>query len=406
MDAGGIVTAAEVGRLARSRWSRWSAAADTPDAEAVLVPDTAMHTLALLPELEAAVGKPVLTANQVTVWEGLRLLGEVPACPAWARCSPRAAHRPIVGFVRHRGAAHQEVSSCRSRDPAGPRPRTPHRAGGPRVHPGHHRGEAAQRHRVRRAGAGHPARRDGPGPAARGEPRPAARGHAAADPGGSAGLHPQPRPVRDRDDPGERPRHVRGPRGRWNGPPRSRSSCRDPAVAAGPAHRGDQEDGAQRAAAGPHRRSAPRDIEFHQLLVLLAGSPRLSRMHDTLLTETRMCIHALDSTYTDPDGRVAEHQAIADAFAAGKPKLVDRLLVAHMDDAIVRLTHRRPPAPRGTGHRPTARCRRNRRRNTIGDVVDRPVRPRGIRSVRPVVLRARHGAATGADPAGSPVLPA
>ena len=84
------------------------------------------------------------------------------------------------------------------------------------------------------------------------------------------------------------------------------------------------------------------DIEFHRLLVSLAASPRLSRMHDTLLTETRMCIHALDTTYTDPDARVTEHQAIAEAFAAGKPKLVDRLLVAHMEDAIARLTSDRP----------------------------------------------------------------
>lgn len=91
------------------------------------------------------------------------------------------------------------------------------------------------------------------------------------------------------------------------------------------------------------------DIEFHRLLVSLAGSPRLSRMHDTLLTETRMCIHALDATYTDPDGRGAEHQAIADAFAAGKPKLVDRLLVAHMEDAIDRLTAAAQPTDHAGG---------------------------------------------------------
>ncbi|MCS0634621.1 decarboxylase [Streptomyces sp. LP05-1] len=48
-------------------------ASDHPEAEVVLVPDTALSTVALLPELEAAIGKPVLTANQVTLWEGLRL---------------------------------------------------------------------------------------------------------------------------------------------------------------------------------------------------------------------------------------------------------------------------------------------------------------------------------------------
>lgn len=46
---------------------------DHPDAEALLLPDTVLHTAAHLPDLEKALGKPVLAAHQVTVWEGLRL---------------------------------------------------------------------------------------------------------------------------------------------------------------------------------------------------------------------------------------------------------------------------------------------------------------------------------------------
>jgi maleate cis-trans isomerase len=38
----------------------------------VLVPDMALHTVRWLDDLESAVGKPVLTANQVTIWEALR----------------------------------------------------------------------------------------------------------------------------------------------------------------------------------------------------------------------------------------------------------------------------------------------------------------------------------------------
>jgi maleate cis-trans isomerase len=71
----GIVTAAEVGTLAPGRVVEMARAADHPDAEAVLIPDTAMHTLSILDDLERAVGKPVLTANQVTVWKGLDLAG-------------------------------------------------------------------------------------------------------------------------------------------------------------------------------------------------------------------------------------------------------------------------------------------------------------------------------------------
>lgn len=81
MGSHGIVTAAEVGTLDREQVIAMVVAADHPEAEAVLVPDTAMHTLAIVEALERAVGKPVLTANQVTVWKGLQLLGPVPDLP-------------------------------------------------------------------------------------------------------------------------------------------------------------------------------------------------------------------------------------------------------------------------------------------------------------------------------------
>ncbi|MEV6107644.1 decarboxylase [Streptomyces sp. NPDC051940] len=73
--AHGIVTAAEVGALGREQVVELARAGDHPEAEAVLLPDTALHTAAHIPAVEEALGKPVLTANQVTVWEGLRLVG-------------------------------------------------------------------------------------------------------------------------------------------------------------------------------------------------------------------------------------------------------------------------------------------------------------------------------------------
>lgn len=76
----GIVTALEVGALGRDDVWELATGNDHPDADALVIPDTAMRTVAWLDELEEAVGKPVLTANQVTVWEGLRLAGvQVPA---------------------------------------------------------------------------------------------------------------------------------------------------------------------------------------------------------------------------------------------------------------------------------------------------------------------------------------
>ena len=75
LSAKGIVTAAEVGTLPPAAVLEFAAAADHPDAQAVLLPDTALHTIGLLDRLDARVGKPVLTANQVSVWQGLRLAG-------------------------------------------------------------------------------------------------------------------------------------------------------------------------------------------------------------------------------------------------------------------------------------------------------------------------------------------
>jgi DNA-binding GntR family transcriptional regulator len=79
------------------------------------------------------------------------------------------------------------------------------------------------------------------------------------------------------------------------------------------------------------------DIAFHVLLVELANSPRLARMHRTFVTETRMCIHALEESYSVSDVRGEEHRAVATAIRSGDLKRTDELLIAHMDDAINRL---------------------------------------------------------------------
>ncbi|MEV0319033.1 aspartate/glutamate racemase family protein [Streptomyces sp. NPDC050658] len=69
----GIITAAEVGTWGWPEVRELARAGDDPAAEAVLLPDTALHTAAFVRALEQELGKPVLTANQVTVWEALRL---------------------------------------------------------------------------------------------------------------------------------------------------------------------------------------------------------------------------------------------------------------------------------------------------------------------------------------------
>ncbi len=80
MSSAGIVTAAEVGELPDDAVLELAVRNDNPDADALLVPDTAMRTVGQVERMEAALGKPVLTANQVTVWEGLLLASAPVTC--------------------------------------------------------------------------------------------------------------------------------------------------------------------------------------------------------------------------------------------------------------------------------------------------------------------------------------
>ncbi|MER6713712.1 MULTISPECIES: aspartate/glutamate racemase family protein [unclassified Streptomyces] len=73
VSSSGIITAAEVGTWGEAELLTLARNSDHPDAEALLLPDTALHTAAHIPALEKELGKPILTANQVTVWEALRL---------------------------------------------------------------------------------------------------------------------------------------------------------------------------------------------------------------------------------------------------------------------------------------------------------------------------------------------
>lgn len=85
LAAAGITTVHHVARDAPSdrALARWDedrilqlvADGDSDSADAVLVPETALHTTGLVQRAEQLVGKPVLTATQVTLWDALRLVG-------------------------------------------------------------------------------------------------------------------------------------------------------------------------------------------------------------------------------------------------------------------------------------------------------------------------------------------
>lgn len=80
------------------------------------------------------------------------------------------------------------------------------------------------------------------------------------------------------------------------------------------------------------------DVAFHALLVELSESPRLIRMHDTLMVETRMCMTALETRYASHSFRLEEHRDITKAIRDADEARVDRLLLEHMRDAVMRLT--------------------------------------------------------------------
>jgi maleate cis-trans isomerase len=70
---GGLIRASEAAAADLELVKELAVAGDHADAEVVVLPDNALHTAGHVAELEELLGKPVLTANQVAVWEGLRL---------------------------------------------------------------------------------------------------------------------------------------------------------------------------------------------------------------------------------------------------------------------------------------------------------------------------------------------
>lgn len=79
------------------------------------------------------------------------------------------------------------------------------------------------------------------------------------------------------------------------------------------------------------------DLRLHELLVTQSESPRLVRMHQTLLVETRMCMTVLQDRYRLPADVVQEHELIVDAIEEGDEPLTLKRIEDHMDDALTRL---------------------------------------------------------------------
>ncbi|GAA1288302.1 GntR family transcriptional regulator [Pseudonocardia aurantiaca] len=102
-------------------------------------------------------------------------------------------------------------------------------------------------------------------------------------------------------------------------------------------------------AAGDPVALADADHHFHSEFVAAAGSPRLRRMADALLVETRMCLAALQETLPPAAALIAEHRQMRDAVRDGDAERLTAVLEAHMADAVDRILAPQPSvAPAGS----------------------------------------------------------
>ena len=84
------------------------------------------------------------------------------------------------------------------------------------------------------------------------------------------------------------------------------------------------------------------DMEFHRTMVDLAGSKRLSRMYQSLLVESRMCLTELEQSYPRHSQIVAEHALLLEALTSGDEARATACVDQHLDNAVDNLRSRGP----------------------------------------------------------------
>jgi maleate isomerase len=75
----------EMARIAPATLVELARQAMHPDADALFVSCTALRSALATVAIEAAIGRPVVTSNQATAWNCLRLCGDDNAHPEWGR---------------------------------------------------------------------------------------------------------------------------------------------------------------------------------------------------------------------------------------------------------------------------------------------------------------------------------
>lgn len=78
------------------------------------------------------------------------------------------------------------------------------------------------------------------------------------------------------------------------------------------------------------------DIRFHSRLVSLAGSPRLFKLYDSILTEVKLCIYQTRNHVTVADSNTASHRILVDTICKGDYPSSAQLLKQHIEHVIKR----------------------------------------------------------------------
>jgi DNA-binding GntR family transcriptional regulator len=82
------------------------------------------------------------------------------------------------------------------------------------------------------------------------------------------------------------------------------------------------------------------DSQFHALLVQAAGNSVLARLYDNLRAKhVVLGLVALQRSATRRQEVVAEHQAIVDGLAAGRPDTAEKAILSHLDSTGSLLMH-------------------------------------------------------------------
>lgn len=79
------------------------------------------------------------------------------------------------------------------------------------------------------------------------------------------------------------------------------------------------------------------DIAFHRTLVDAAGSPRLSRLIEALLIETRLCTYSLEHEFRVRDDLPDAHLTLIEALESGDETVAVRAVEQHLEHAATRL---------------------------------------------------------------------